>query len=242
MHIVICEDDLQYQENIAGMAERWAEERGCAVSIARFSSSEDFLSQWRKGMKCDLLLLDILFYCEMDGICAARTVRETDAEVPIVFITVSDAYIRDGYRIQALRYLSKPVSNEDLSECMDIAYNRYISRQNGFLVLESPGGRYAIPKKEIICIEAFAPRIRIERYGQKEPTELRYRFKNVLSQLNGDPVFVLCHRSILVNLIHIRCVRKPELCLSNGKKLPLSRMHAASVMVAFDRYYQGGGK
>lgn len=241
MHVVICEDDLIFQQSTTNHVNQWADRRGCPIKISVFSSSEEFAEKWKKGLKCDIILLDILFDHEMDGMKIAKMIRNTDLLLPIVFITSSDAYIHEGYRIQALRYLNKPIHSEDIDECMDIAYNRYTLTQNGYLILEVYGGRYAIPKNEIIFIEAIAPRVRIICAGQKKAIELRYRFRDIVARLSSEPMFLLCHRSILVNLIHIRNIWKSELHLSNGSEVPLSRTYVESITNAFDQFYQEGG-
>lgn len=52
------------------------------VSLTILSSSEELLVKWDKGLRADILFLDILFENELDGMQAARQIRLTDARVP----------------------------------------------------------------------------------------------------------------------------------------------------------------
>ena len=46
---------------------------------------------------------------EMDGMAAARRIRERDDKVVIVFITAAPQYAISGYEVRALSYLLKPL-------------------------------------------------------------------------------------------------------------------------------------
>ena len=58
--------------------------------------------------RLDILLLDIEM-SEMDGMAAARRIRERDDKVVIVFITAAPQYAISGYEVRALSYLLKPL-------------------------------------------------------------------------------------------------------------------------------------
>ena len=241
MHIIVCEDDSMYLKSIIEKIKNWSEiSHHADAQILMFSSSEDLLEQWNQGIKADIMFLDIQFGSEMDGMELAKQIRETDSYVPIVFITNSEAYIREGYKVQALRYLSKPVSYNDLAPCLDIAYKQYTLSHNKFFICAEAGQRIAIRHAEIYYFEAQSPYSLIHRQDEKEATKLRYRFADVLSMLPRE-LFVPCHRSYIVNIIHIRGLKRTELLLSDGSVLPVSKPYVEVLSQAFDSYYQEGG-
>ncbi|MEG0492610.1 MAG: LytTR family DNA-binding domain-containing protein [Clostridia bacterium] len=240
MKIIICEDDPFYLKSIPEKINRWSEEIGCAdIKIETFHSSEHFLAVWGKGFAADIIFLDIQFQNEIDGMEVAREIRKTDIHVPIVFITNSDAFIREGYIVYALRYLSKPISYEDLIPCLNIAYKQYTLSHNEFLILSEAGRRLVMRHAEIIYLEAQSPHTWIFKQGEQNPVQSRYCFSEVLQKLPPE-MFVPCHRSYAVNLIHIRCLKRTELLLSNNKILPVSRVYSNLLINAFDSYYQEG--
>lgn len=128
MQIIVCEDELLYQKSIDSKIEQWKQASKYAnIKKAFFSSSEDFLEQWKKGLNADIILLDILFSHEMDGMALAKRIRETDQSVLIVFITNSEAYVKEGYAVNAFRYLNKPVCYDDIARCLDVAYKQHMT-------------------------------------------------------------------------------------------------------------------
>ena len=240
MQVIVCEDDKIYQKSIQEKIARWSKVNHHAdVMVRIFSSSEDLLEQWSHGIKADMILLDIMFDNEINGMELAKHIRQTDVYVPIVFITNSEAYIRDGYMVCALRYLSKPVCYDDIAPCLDIAYKQYTLSHNEFFILTEGGNRYAIRHAEILYFEAHSPYLRIFRQDEQE-MKFRYRFADILPKLPQE-LFIPCHRSYIVNLIHIRGLKRTELLLSNGKILPVSKPYVEILNRAFDAYYQEGG-
>ena len=68
----------------------------------------------------------------------ARKIRETDSEVPILFLTNHKEYVFEGYEVQAFRYLLKPVTEdtlfpllEELQACLLYTSDAAYSRRNG---------------------------------------------------------------------------------------------------------------
>lgn len=241
MQIIVCEDELLYQKSIDSKIEQWKQASKYAnIKKAFFSSSEDFLEQWKKGLNADIILLDILFSHEMDGMALAKRIRETDQSVLIVFITNSEAYVKEGYAVNAFRYLNKPVCYDDIARCLDVAYKQHTIAHNEYLILTSGGQRIALRYENILYLEARSPYTLIHTYERQEPLQIRCRFSELMPKLLEEQ-FVMCHRSYIVNIIHVRRIRRKELSLSNGALLPISRPCIEAINTIFDSYYQEGG-
>ena len=239
MQIAICEDELFYRESLQEKIELWSSRANFhGLHVVPFASSEDFLYQWKTGIQFDLIFLDIQFHNEMNGMELAHHIRETDSNVSIVFISNSEAYLSEGYTVNAIRYLSKPIKYEDIARCLDIVSRQYDLSHDKYFVLLEPGGRLAIRYNDILYFEASSPYTYI--YTYEKMIKVRFRFTDILAKLPAE-LFITCHRSYIVNLSHIRSVRKRELTLSNGTALPISKPYAAALGHAFDNYYLGGG-
>lgn len=241
MNIVVCEDEPQYQKTIGSFIERWQKNSEYAnIKILFFSSSEDFLEQWEKGLKADILFLDILFKYEMDGMMIAKKIRLSDQSMSIVFITNSEAYVKEGYAVRAFRYLNKPVCYDDIAQCLDVAYKQYTLACNEYLILMATKQRLALRYEDILYFEAQSPYTLIFVQGKKEMVRVRSKFSEMKSHLPEEQ-FVCCHRSYIVNILHVRRINRKELTLSNGTILSISRACLENVNNVFDSYYQEGG-
>lgn len=241
MRIVICEDEPVYQTAIAEAIDRWQSASGHTdVELSVFSSSEDVLEAIEHEAEIDLLFVDIQIPGEMSGIDLARRIREACLDMTIVFCTNYNEYVFEGYTVNALRYLKKPVSQEDINYCCSYVYNRLILRNDHALTLFSGGKRYVLRYIEIRCIEARLRNLLFYTTLSDEPIRINARLADIESSLPRS-LFVLCHRSYIVNIAHVRTLTRTECLLSNSEFVPISRTYVNDINQAFDRYHQGGG-
>lgn len=236
MRIVVCEDESTYRNSMHEKIKKWQRERNIYdIQIELFHSSEDFLYAWDRDLSADLLLLDIIFPNEIDGLALAYHIRETDTNVPIVFITNAESFVHEGYKVSALRYLSKPLHYSDIAPCLDIAYRQYKLASKDFFIVGEQGRRVALHYSEIIYFEAQTPYTLLYKENG-EPIKMRTRFSTILSQLPQD-IFYPVHRSYIVNIMHLCALKRNEVLVSSGAVLPLSKTYCSVVNEAFDHYY-----
>ena len=93
---------------------------------------------------------------------------------------------------------------------------------------------------EIRCIEARLRNLLFYTTLSDEPIRINARLADIESSLPRS-LFVLCHRSYIVNIAHVRTLTRTECLLSNGESVPISRTYVSDINQAFDRYHQGGG-
>ena len=239
MNIIICDDDPCYLETIAGAVDRWSLERKLhkAVVTHCFASAEDLWEAWQKGLTVDLAFLDIEIPGELSGLDVAKLIRETDSQASIVFVTNYSEYACDGYSVNALRYLKKPISDRNLFECLDISYRQWDYAQESSIFLNLRKQKMVLPYKHLIYVEAKAHYLAIH-CTQQEPVEIRCRLSDMLAKLPEES-FVQCHRGFVVNLLYVRNVSRTMLTLAGNKQIPVGSKYAESVFEKVKQYYQG---
>ncbi len=228
--IAVCDDDPASVTYIHDLARRWAAARETAVSLESFPSAESFLFQFTAHNDYDILLLDIEMG-NMNGIELARAVRTKNKEIPIIFITGYSDYLPDGYEVEALHYLLKPVNVEKLFSVLDRAADK-LKRNERFLVLPLHDGVVRLSFNDIRYLEVQ------KNYVTVHAAEA-YTVKKPLSELEQelDDSFVRTGRSFLVNLRYIRKISRHDLTLKDGSVLPLSRGLYDSVNQAMIRHF-----
>lgn len=189
---------------------------GALPHIEVFPSAEAFLSALGQGRDFDLLFLDIEME-GMSGVELAKRLRQMGSGMQIVFITGYMEYISQGYDVEALHYLMKPVTGEKLGEVLDRALERIRTREKE-LVLALSDGVVRIPLYEIRYIEVLKNYVTV--HGRED-----YSVKKTLSELKKglDESFFQIHRSYIAGLRCIRRVTRTEVILKDNTVLPLSR-------------------
>ncbi len=240
MQIVILDDETSYRENIARMIRQWAEanSRGNLIMMREFNSSEDLVEAWKNGFKIDLMFLDIIIPNEIDGIGLAREIVGRDENVQIVYITNYADYALMGYEVNALRFLMKPVAQDKISACLDIAWNKWKLSQKTFVRSQSNGSQFVFAAQEMVYAESRNHRVLLHFFDGRGDTEIPESMSALQKKL-PDQLFIQCHRSYVVNIRYVRKVKAAVLVLSDHTQLPIGRKYLNGVRRAFDHYYQG---
>lgn len=192
---------------------------GITVIVHRFQNLHQpkifyFIMPRKKDF--DILLLDIEMGA-MDGVTMARKLRQDNQTVQIIFITGYADYISDGYEVDALHYLMKPIQEEKLFAVLDRAVTKLIKNEKVLNII-SQGEMIRLPICQINYAEVNSNYITI--HSQQTIT-----LKMTLSELEKklDSHFFRAGRSALVNLEKISRVTKKEIYLQDGSIIPLPR-------------------
>ena len=114
MRIAICDDQAQCRQQAEQAIRNCL--RGTDLLVDVYKDGASFLRSSHKTVY-DLVFLDIEMP-EMDGITLAKHLRKLHNDVPIVFLTSHIEFALEGYEVNALRYLTKPVDIVKLREVL----------------------------------------------------------------------------------------------------------------------------
>ena len=117
------------------LLEKYCESRACpAPELEQTSDSAALYRRIQNGEQWDVYILDILM-SEKTGIDIGGLLHRTGAKSPIIYVTSSDDFALAAYGVHAVRYLLKPVREEDFFEALDYAMSyKQDKRDSGFLV------------------------------------------------------------------------------------------------------------
>lgn len=214
--IAICDDSHADRQYILNMVSRWADSTGYAVHTNTFTSAENFLFHYAEENDYDILLLDIEMGT-MDGVTMAKQLRRNNDTVQIIFITGYSDYILEGYEVDALHYLMKPVKEEKLCSVLDRAAEKLL-RNEKVLNFKSNGEMVRIPVYQIRYADVFGNYVTIHALSD---VTVKMTLGELEKQL--DERFYRVGRSVIVNLTQISRVTKTEIKLNDGTVILLPR-------------------
>jgi DNA-binding LytR/AlgR family response regulator len=232
MKIAICDDEKAQAALLVSYVKKWAENAGIEITTESFGSAESFLFAWSENKDVDVLLLDIQML-DMNGMDLARTIRQEDNDLAIIFITGYPDYMLEGYDVAALHYLLKPVNAEKLFACLDRASAK--AGEEKFILLPCSTGMIRLAQREIACIEAFAHEVQLTAAGGAYCTRLS--IGEIEARLDQS-LFIRPHRSYIVGLRFVCQIGRAELLLDSGMKVPVSRRRYDEINRAFIEFYR----
>ena len=214
--LAICDDDREQLRKLEVLVANWGEKSGHGCSIRTFTSAEEFLFEYEEDKAYDILLLDVEMN-NISGIELAKRIRKDNNRAEIIFITSHFEFVGEGYEVDALHYLIKPVAEEKLCQVLSKAADR-LAVEPPWVVINFEGQTVKLYESEILYIEAFLHYISIRT------TSGEYKIKENLSsfekKLSDD--FYRVHRSYLASLKHITRISRSAVWVGE-KELPLAR-------------------
>lgn len=234
MNIAIVEDNTLQQKIIYNICLEYFTTNKLNYDIKLFSNAENFIFSYTDNKNFDLVILDIQMK-EMTGIELAKKLRNNGDNCALIFITAINDYIFEGYSVNAIDYIIKPVDKNKLF----IAINRsrdYLKKSDKFLLVQKDGVTKKINENNIYVIESSGRNIIINLH------DTSYTLNKSISkfelELNRD-IFVKCHRSYIVNIKYINSISKKEILLDNNTSIPISRGNYEKVNNLFINYFRG---
>ena len=214
--VAICDDEEKCVKEAAELLEEYNKAHPQLVfSVDVFMSSIEIMGAMeKKGY--DIYLLDI-YIDRMNGIEIAESIRKKDKEAHIVFMTSSNAFYKEAFRIHAVHYLEKPILEEDFFAAMDRACQKEDIR---FLTVKDGGRVCKVAIGDVLYVES-------EDHYKRIVTEdgtymVRSTLKELMDELSEDFFYALGVKSI-INLKKVLRITKDTLVMEDGKEFSVPR-------------------
>ena len=231
--VAVVEDDPEMNELIQIYLRRYEQERQIPIEVASFPDGIEIVERYSPIY--DIILMDIAMP-GMDGMEAARHIRARDSNVVLVFITNVAHYAIDGYAVEALDFVLKPLDYYAFSLRLARAIDRVERQAGGKILLTLPGHSIRLYVRDIHYVD-IQNRMLCYHTEQGNFT-LRGTMQTAEEHLVPHH-FVRCNYWYLVNLRHVTEVRKNTVIVA-GTELAVSRRNRSAFLTALTNYIGGG--
>lgn len=225
----IVEDDPLYQDQLKEFLTQYFRESGERFAVTVFGDGDEIVQDYRA--EYDILLMDVQMTF-MDGMTAAKEIRKLDDEVIIIFITNMSQFAIEGYAVDALDYVLKPISYYAFSQCIDRAMGRLKRREKRYLYVSNQRGGQKVDCARLLFVEVHGHNLIYHTVdGDINATG---SMKEVEKSLEGL-AFFRCNKCDLVNLDHVDGIRDDD-AIVNGRSIQLSRAKKKGFLEALNRH------
>lgn len=182
--------------------------------------------------KIDLIFLDI----EMPMINGVDLVEALNSKPSIIFTTAFPQYAVDGFNLDAVDYLLKPISYKRFLKAINKVSNTFDhnsdsiipnqivinSNDNKFIFVKSDYENLKVNIQEIKYIEGLKDYLRINLSNDKFVLTLS-NFSSIIEKIS-NPDFIRVHNSYIVNLNYIKSIQKNRILIGD-KRIPISETY-----------------
>lgn len=197
MRIALVDDCL---DDLSIMHQFLAEALDTDSVITEFHNGEDFLQHWSADT-FDLIVLDI-YMEQLTGIETARSIRETDPNVCLVFASTSNEFASESYEVNACYYLHKPFLKQQVLAMLDRIGQQSLEVSRTVLL---PNGKRVL-LRSIIYADYASHRVTLHCKKMKR-SPCVYLFMRLNSFCATIPISIVHAKGL--SLIFMKCAVSP---------------------------------
>ncbi len=227
INICIVEDEIEQANLLRDYIKHFATDSGVDIDVDHLLDGIDLVDGYNGSY--DIILLDIQMK-HLDGMAAAEKIRALDSDVIIIFITSTVQYAVQGYAVDALGYVLKPVPYTAFAQLMEKAISRVKAKQTHIYIKVTVNDRQLkLDCSFISYIESSRNNVILHCVDQDYVTAGPLKKYEEMLSSQG---FSKCHNAYIVNLSYVQAVQKEEVVLTTGFSLPISRARKKDFMAA----------
>lgn len=155
INVAIVEDEQEAVEYLSDCLHRYGEKTGETFSFTHFPEPITFLEKYKPVY--DLVFMDIRMPM-MDGMQAAKKLREADTSVLLVFVTRMGDYAIQGYDVGATAFIKKPISYFDFEMKMKRIIFNIRQRDSQVITIVSGTAVHRLHVRDLMYIEVSGHR------------------------------------------------------------------------------------
>ncbi len=207
--------------------------------LGKFESAFQAL-EFLQDNTVDLMFVDI----NMPDLNGMSFVKSLNFPPKFIFTTAYSEYAIEGFKVDAVDYLLKPISYTDFLKASEKAKNRYfqnetvestIHHDEEFLFIKSEYKIIRINYSDIKYIEGMREYVRINLSNQS-PVMALMSMKKIIEQLPAND-FMRVHRSFIVNLNKITTIERNRIIFDNKVYIPVSDQYKAEFQKYLDENF-----
>lgn len=193
-----------------------------------------------KDKEVDLLFVDI----QMPGLSGMDFIKSLEKHPEVIFTTAYSEFAIEGFKVDALDYLLKPIGYNDFLKAASKALNYFQTLKkaekakessNDFLFVKSEYRMVRIRLEDIKYIEGMREYVRIHTTSSK-PVMTLMSMKLLEEKLPPEH-FMRVHRSFIVNLSQITTIERSRIIFDKEVYIPVGEQYKEAFQKYLDEHY-----
>ena len=235
-NIAVVDDVRLDGELLQRGIQKWFTENAINSSrtVTCFSDCETFLKDL-EPQKFQIIFMDILMD-SMNGIEAAKKIRDFDNHSLIVFTTASNEFAFEAFPLHPFDYILKPCNSERINYVMSEAI-KFFERPDEFITVRVARSRYEIPISKISAIRADGHFVElVMTMGNSLLCSMK--FSEFEELLKDDPRFLTCNRGVIINMDNVLSLSRDKLSfiMKDNSYYPIKIRKRTKILEKFTQY------
>lgn len=236
--IAFCDDDMEVLHQMNELLDRYRVERNEDITYAAFQSPFELLTEIEKGIRPDILFLDVVMPGQ-NGMDVAKEIRQYDTNMKIIFLTSSPEFAVESYSVGAYFYQLKPIWEESFFRLMDAVLAECEKKKKNSLILRSKDGITRINLQQLEYCEVLGRKL-LFHLENGAVMESAGSLDDLAVQLMQYSNFFRPHRSFLVNMEYIQNISSRSIKMVNDAEIPIPHGKCSEIKNTYMEYAFNG--
>jgi len=236
--IAFCDDDMEVLHQMNELLDRYRVERNEDITYAAFQSPFELLTEIEKGIRPDILFLDVVMPGQ-NGMDVAKEIRQYDTNMKIIFLTSSPEFAVESYSVGAYFYQLKPIWEESFFRLMDAVLAECEKKKKNSLILRSKDGITRIDLQQLEYCEVLGRKL-LFHLEDGAVLENAGSLDDLAGQLMQYSNFFRPHRSFLVNMEYIQNISSRSIKMVNDAEIPIPHGKCSEIKNTYMEYAFNG--
>lgn len=236
--IAFCDDDMEVLHQMNELLDRYRVERNEDITYAAFQSPFELLTEIEKGIRPDILFLDVVMPGQ-NGMDVAKEIRQYDTNMKIIFLTSSPEFAVESYSVGAYFYQLKPIWEESFFRLMDAVLAECEKKKKNSLILRSKDGITRIDLQQLEYCEVLGRKL-LFHLQNGAVMESAGSLDDLAGQLMQYSNFFRPHRSFLVNMEYIQNISSRSIKMVNDAEIPIPHGKCSEIKNTYMEYAFNG--
>lgn len=231
-HIAIVENEQSQIDITKKMIDEYFTKAKMPYEVSSFVNGFDFLES-------DYEVFDIIFMdIDMPGINGMETaekLRQKNIKTPLIFVTNLPQYAIDGYKVEALDFILKPMTFADFSLAVTRALSLLSKKKESEFVLNIHGSITKFKSNDVLYLDMYKHDVNVHLSNGKILT-----FRSSLAKIEpllDQSIFFKCNSGCIVNLNKIKCLNSDVLIMENDDLISISRSRKKETLSKLNEFY-----
>lgn len=232
MKIAICDDEIEYVNDIEQHLKQYFTEHGLSLNLFKYNNGIELLNSQNSF---DIAFLDIEMP-DINGIELGKKLQSTNPDLVLIYITAYNHYLDDALDLGITRFFDKPIDSKRFYKGLDKAIEKLDQTEVQIHLKDSDNGITSVKINDIIMAEIEKRKTKIvtkdKIYYSK--SDIKFWRENLNKSYFESP-----HNSFIINTNYITYYQKDYVILYDKYNIPIAYSKRAEFKKKFMMLMEG---
>ena len=218
MKVYICDDSQSDLLRLKHYLNKYAENENIDIQVEEFESAKELFKAHNAAKEKPVLIFLDIYMNQMDGIEAAKKLRNAGIKTSILFTTSSQEHAMEAFWVHADGYLHKPFDYEEFKHAMSkVSGQLHTEFKTVEIRVDRMSRKFRV--RDICFVETDNHGVQI--HCMDNTYRAAVTMEGIKELIGEEASFIMCGRSYMINLAYVESIDGETVYMKDNKMIPI---------------------